>query len=61
MQGKSKELGSPILITQSTFEAAGEEIVATYLESVRVKGKKEPLQVYGVDARGMAELTRGRV
>jgi adenylate cyclase len=61
MQGKSKELGSPILITQSTFEAAGEEIVATYLESVRVKGKKEPLQVYGVDARGMAELTRGKV
>ncbi|GEM_PF-2457505 len=60
MQGKSKELGSPILITQSTFEAAGEEIVATYLESVRVKGKKEPLQVYGVDARGMTELTRGR-
>jgi adenylate cyclase len=60
MQGKSKELGSPILITQSTFEAAGEEIVATYLESVRVKGKKEPLQVYGVDARSMSERTRGR-
>ncbi len=59
MQGKSKELGSPILITQSTFEAAGEEIVATYLESVRVKGKKEPLQVYGVDARLMAERMGG--
>lgn len=55
MQGKSKELDSPVLITQSTFEAAGEEIVAEYLESVRVKGKREPLRVYGVDVKLMEQ------
>ncbi len=55
MQGKSKELNCPVLITQSTYEAAGDEIIADFLEAVRVKGKKEPLQVYGVNVKLMEE------
>jgi len=55
MQGKSKELNCPVLITQSTYDAAGKEILADYLESVRVKGKKEPLAVYGVNVKLMQE------
>lgn len=55
MQGKSKDLDSPVLITQSTYEAAGDEIIAEFIEAVRVKGKREPLQVYGVDIQAMEE------
>lgn len=55
MQGKSKDLDSPVLITQSTFEAAGDEIIADFIEAVRVKGKREPLQVYGVNIQAMEE------
>lgn len=55
MQGKSKDLDSPVLITQSTYEAAGNEIIADFIEAVRVKGKREPLQVYGVNIEAMEE------
>ena len=49
MQGKSKELNSPVLMTESTFTAAGDDIDAYYIQAVSVKGKREPLNVYGVD------------
>ena len=49
MQGKSKELNSPVLMTESTFKAAGSDIDAYYIQAVSVKGKREPLNVYGVD------------
>lgn len=55
MQGKSKELNCPVLITESTYIAAGSEIIADYLDSVSVKGKREPLKVYGVDSQLMQE------
>lgn len=55
MQGKSKELHCPVLITESTYLAAGDEIIASYIDSVSVKGKKEPLRVYGVDSKAMEE------
>ncbi len=50
MQGKSKELDSPVLITESTYEMAlkDESVVMRYLEEVELKGKREPLKVYEV-------------
>jgi class 3 adenylate cyclase len=50
MQGKSKELDSPVLITESTFEMAKSDpdVVMEYLEEIELKGKREPLKVYGV-------------
>ncbi|MCE7874353.1 adenylate/guanylate cyclase domain-containing protein, partial [bacterium CPR1] len=50
MQGKSKELDSPVLITESTYEMAKSDadVVMEYLEEIELKGKREPLKVYGV-------------
>lgn len=50
MQGKSKELDSPVLITESTYQMAlaDEQVVMRYLEEVELKGKREPLKVYEV-------------
>lgn len=58
MQGKSKELNCPVLMTESTYLAAGEAISARYLQSVSVKGKREPLRVYGVNLEEMRQLLR---
>lgn len=46
LQGMSKQLDSPVLISESAFVKAGEFLVADKLEPVRLKGKSEPLQVY---------------
>ena len=56
MQGKSKELNCPVLMTESTYLAAGDAISAHYLQSVSVKGKREPLRVYGVNLDEMRTL-----
>ncbi len=55
VQGKSKELDAPVLITKSTFEAAGDEIIAEPLEPVFVKGKRKPLEVYRLKIEEMIE------
>lgn len=48
LQGMSKTLNAPVLISESTYIAAGEKIKAEKLEPVRLKGKSELLQVYKV-------------
>ncbi len=58
MQGKSKELNCPVLMTESTYKAAGDDIIAHFIQSVSVKGKREPLAVYGVDLEAMRELLK---
>jgi len=46
LQGMSKQLNSPVLISETAFIKAGEYLEADKLEPVRLKGKSEPLQVY---------------
>ncbi|MCL5773977.1 MAG: adenylate/guanylate cyclase domain-containing protein [Firmicutes bacterium] len=48
LQGLSRELESPVLISESTYQPAKEYIITDKLEPVRLKGKSEPLQVYRV-------------
>ncbi|MBQ7567550.1 CHASE2 domain-containing protein [bacterium] len=58
MQGKSKELNCPVLMTESTFTAAGSDIDAHFIQAVRVKGKREPLNVYGPDIETMRQILK---
>lgn len=46
LQGKSKELDSPVLIAESTYEKCKDLIEADSLPPVALKGKSEPLKVY---------------
>lgn len=48
VQGKSAELDFPVLLTESTVVSAGGVIPVQPLEKLVLKGKKEPLQVYGL-------------
>ncbi|MEW6278880.1 MAG: adenylate/guanylate cyclase domain-containing protein, partial [Candidatus Eremiobacterota bacterium] len=57
MQGKSKELDAPVLITESTYTLAREDstLALRFLEEIEVKGKREPLKVYEVCVDEVAE------
>jgi len=46
LQGMSKQLESPVLISDTAYEMCKEKIIADKLEPVSLKGKSEPLQVY---------------
>lgn len=52
LQGKSAELNAAILMTESTFLEARNRISLKYIKEVELKGKSEPLKVYGVDEKG---------
>lgn len=46
LQGMSKQLQSPVLISEPTYQMAKDKIITDKLEPVALKGKSEPLQVY---------------
>jgi class 3 adenylate cyclase/HAMP domain-containing protein len=46
LEGLTKMYGVPVIISQYTRVQAGEEISVRELDSVRVKGKKEPVKIY---------------
>ncbi|MCL5773389.1 MAG: adenylate/guanylate cyclase domain-containing protein [Firmicutes bacterium] len=46
LQGKSKELDSPVLIAETTYEKCKDLIIADELPPVALKGKSELLKVY---------------
>ncbi|MFH1453860.1 MAG: adenylate/guanylate cyclase domain-containing protein [Armatimonadota bacterium] len=46
LQGMSKQLESPVLISESTYLMCKDKIETDKLEPVKLKGKSEPLQVY---------------
>lgn len=46
LQGMSKQLESPVLISDTAYEMCKDKIITDKLEPVSLKGKSEPLQVY---------------
>ena len=46
LEGANKEYGTWILISEATYLAAKEHIVARELDLIRVKGKREPVKAY---------------
>lgn len=46
LEGINKQYGTNIIISEYTYEAAKNEIFARELDSVRVKGKREPVKIY---------------
>lgn len=49
LQGKSSELKTPVLLTESTFKELGEAFPTIALPPVQLKGKKEPLKIFTLD------------
>jgi adenylate cyclase len=46
LEGVNKYFGTHIILSQTTREAAGDDIAARPLDFIRVKGKKEPIRIY---------------
>jgi adenylate cyclase len=46
LEGTNKQYGTHIIISEYTYEAAKAEVYARELDSVRVKGKREPVRIF---------------
>lgn len=51
LEGATKEYGVKILISETTQKALNDSIVTRYVDTLRVKGKSKPVDVYEVIAR----------
>jgi adenylate cyclase len=49
VQGKSSELKTPILMTETTWKELEDSIPTAALPPVHLKGKREPLSIYTID------------
>ncbi len=48
LEGQSKPYGVPIVLGQSTAEAVGETLALVEFDLIRVKGKRQPAQIYAL-------------
>ena len=53
LEGQTKEYGVHVIISENTYAAAKHAIHARLLDSIRVKGKKEPVRIYELIGRGV--------
>jgi adenylate cyclase len=51
LEGANKIYGTQILISDKTYELAGEEVIARELDIIRVVGKTQPVRVYELVSR----------
>jgi adenylate cyclase len=52
LEGTNKNYGTHIIVSETTFKAAGDAVHGRWLDAVRVKGKKEPVNIYEVIGKG---------
>jgi adenylate cyclase len=52
LEGTNKNYGTHIIVSETTFKAAADAIHGRWLDAVRVKGKKEPVNIYEVIGKG---------
>ncbi|HDL17600.1 MAG TPA: adenylate/guanylate cyclase domain-containing protein, partial [Bacteroidetes bacterium] len=60
LEGLNKFYGTHIIISESTKQQAGKTVVVRELDTVKVKGKDEPIKIYellGIDSIGKEEQT----
>jgi adenylate cyclase len=51
LEGLTKDFGTPIIISQTTYQEVGGHFQARPLGSVRVKGRDVPVDIYAIDGR----------
>ncbi len=52
LEGINKQYGTNIIISESTYEAAKEDVHVREMDLVRVKGKKEPVKIFELIGKG---------
>ena len=61
LEGLTKEFPTPIIISESTYQAVKDLFVCRFLGEVTVKGKEIPVKIYGVESAGLARAQRTAV
>ncbi|HEY0590327.1 MAG TPA: adenylate/guanylate cyclase domain-containing protein, partial [Thermoanaerobaculia bacterium] len=51
LEGKNKDYGTEVIVSESTMLRMGDDIPAFYLDEVRVKGKNLPVKIYEIRGR----------
>jgi adenylate cyclase len=57
LEGTNKEYETRIVISESTWRAVKDQVVARRLGAVRVKGRKEPVRIFELRAMGAPSKT----
>ena len=57
LEGINKQYGSNIIISEFTYNAAKEDVYVREMDSVRVKGKRDPVKIFELMGRGKADLS----
>ncbi len=52
LEGINKEYGTNIIVSEFTYEAAKNDVVVREMDAVRVKGKREPVRIFELLAKG---------
>jgi adenylate cyclase len=52
LEGTNKNYGTHIIVSETTYKAAADVVHGRWLDAVRVKGKKEPVNIYEVIGKG---------
>jgi adenylate cyclase len=52
LEGTNKNYGTRIIVSQTTYEKAKSVVHGRWLDAVRVKGKREPVQIYELIGKG---------
>ena len=50
LEGETKNLGSDLVISESTYDEVKEHVEARLLDTVQVKGRDQPVRVFAVDS-----------
>lgn len=53
LEGKNKDYGTEIIVSESTYQRMGEGIPAFYLGEVQVKGKQQAVRIYEIRRRSI--------
>ncbi len=61
LEGTNKNYGTHIIVSETTFKAAADVVHGRWLDAVRVKGKKEPVNIYEVIGKGAPSPTMAGV
>jgi adenylate cyclase len=58
LEGLTKTFGTPIIISERTYEALGGQFACRFLGEVSVKGKGIPVRIYAVEGAGHSRAER---